>query len=126
MPHLRARSACRMIMTTTRPRCGSTLHRRKPNAVSRAWALLIAAAILYVPANVYPPGQFIQLGSGEPSTILGGVELLDGGMWPLAALVFFASVAVLDAQDRRHGAAAGVDAAWLDAPAARPTKPISR
>ncbi|MBR0651636.1 paraquat-inducible protein A [Roseomonas terrae] len=77
------------------PRCGSTLHARKPQAVARAWALLIAAAILYVPANVYPVLQFIQLGSGQPSTILGGVvELLDSGMWPLAALVFFASVAV--------------------------------
>ena len=77
------------------PRCGSTLHRRKPNAVTRAWALLIAAAILYIPANYYPVLQFIQLGAGQPSTILGGVvELMDGGLYPLAALVFFASVAV--------------------------------
>jgi paraquat-inducible protein A len=77
------------------PRCGSALHARKPNPIGRAWALLIAAAILYVPANVYPVLQFIQLGAGQPSTILGGVvELLDGGMWPLALLVFFASVAV--------------------------------
>jgi paraquat-inducible protein A len=77
------------------PRCGSTLHVRKPNAIPRAWALLIAAAILYIPANYYPVLQLIQLGSGAPSTILGGVvELLDAGMWPLAALVFFASVAV--------------------------------
>jgi len=37
----------------------------------------------------------VRFGAGEPSTILGGVqELLDIGMWPLAALVFFASVAV--------------------------------
>jgi paraquat-inducible protein A len=77
------------------PRCGSGLHRRKPRAIARAWALLIAAAILYVPANVYPVLQFIQLGAGQPSTILGGVvELMDGGLYPLAALVFFASVAV--------------------------------
>ena len=77
------------------PRCGSALHGRKPNAIARAWALLIAAAILYVPANVYPVLQVIQLGSGAPSTILGGVvELFDAGMYPLAALVFFASVAV--------------------------------
>jgi paraquat-inducible protein A len=77
------------------PRCGSHLHARKPNAVTRAWALLIAAAILYIPANYYPVLQFIQLGSGAPSTILGGVvELLDAGMLPLAALVFCASVAV--------------------------------
>lgn len=77
------------------PRCGSALHRRKRDAVTRAWALLIAAAILYIPANVYPVLQFIQLGSGAPSTIIGGVvELMDGGLYPLAALVFFASVAV--------------------------------
>ncbi|MCC7281231.1 MAG: PqiA/YebS family transporter subunit [Acetobacteraceae bacterium] len=77
------------------PRCGSRLHARRPNAIVRAWALLIAAAILYAPANIYPVLQVIQLGAGAPSTILGGVvELLGAGMYPLAALVFFASVAV--------------------------------
>jgi paraquat-inducible protein A len=77
------------------PRCGTALHRRKPDAIPRAWALLVAAAVAYVPANVYPVMQFIQLGAGAPSTILEGVvELLDSGMYPLAALVFFASVAV--------------------------------
>ncbi|WP_137176996.1 paraquat-inducible protein A [Roseomonas sp. AR75] len=77
------------------PRCGSHLHARKPKAVARAWALLVSAAILYIPANYFPVLAFIQLGSGEPSTILGGVvELLDSGLYPLAALVFFASVAV--------------------------------
>lgn len=77
------------------PRCGSALHARKPNAVARAWALLIAAAILYIPANYFPVLQFVQFGSGAPSTILGGVvELIDSGLYPLAGLVFFASVAV--------------------------------
>jgi paraquat-inducible protein A len=37
----------------------------------------------------------IQLGAGQPSTILGGVEeLLNSGLYPLAALVFFASILV--------------------------------
>jgi paraquat-inducible protein A len=77
------------------PRCGSALHARKPNAVARGWALLIAAAVLYIPANYFPVLAFIQLGAGQPSTILGGVvELLEAGLLPLAALVFFASVAV--------------------------------
>ena len=50
---------------------------------------------LYIPANIYPVLTVVQLGSGQPSTILGGVrELIDYGLWPLAALVFFASVAV--------------------------------
>jgi paraquat-inducible protein A len=77
------------------PRCGSRLHERKPDSISRTWALVIAAAVLYIPANVYPVLQVIQLGSGAPSTILGGVEeLLADGMYPLAALVFFASILV--------------------------------
>jgi paraquat-inducible protein A len=76
-------------------RCYGHLHARKPDSVARTWALLLAAAVLYIPANVYPVLSVIQLGAGEPSTILGGAkELLDSGMWPLAALVFFASVAV--------------------------------
>ncbi len=77
------------------PRCDSALHARKPDSISRTWALVIAAAILYVPANYYPVLTVMQLGAGAPSTILGGVsELIDSHMYPLAALVFFASVAV--------------------------------
>lgn len=77
------------------PRCGKPLHSRKPDAVARTWALLAAAAILYVPANVYPVMTITSFGRAEPSTILGGVAvLIEEGMWPVAALVFFASVAV--------------------------------
>jgi paraquat-inducible protein A len=77
------------------PRCRAALHRRKPNSLSRSWALVIAAMILYIPANVYPVMTVISFGRGAPSTILGGVsELLLGGMWPLALLVFFASITV--------------------------------
>jgi paraquat-inducible protein A len=77
------------------PRCDSTLHERKPNSVARTWALVIAAAILYIPANYYPVLSVVQLGAGQPSTILGGVEeLVTARQYPLAALVFFASIAV--------------------------------
>ena len=56
----------------------------------RTWAFVIAA-ILYIPSNVYPVLTVIQLGAGQPSTILGGVEdLLASGSAPLALLVFFA------------------------------------
>ena len=76
-------------------RCDAPLHRRKPNSVNRAWALLITASVLYIPANVYPVLTIIQGGSGQPSTILGGVEeLITSGMYPLAAVVFLASIAV--------------------------------
>lgn len=76
-------------------RCDSLLEARKPNAIARTWALLIASIILYIPANIYPVLTVISFGSGAPSTILGGVEeLIAGGMLPLAALVFFASILV--------------------------------
>lgn len=76
-------------------RCGSSLHLRKPESLPRAWALLLTGVILYVPANVYPVMTFVYLGSGQPQTILAGVSfLLHEGMWPLAALIFFASVLI--------------------------------
>jgi paraquat-inducible protein A len=77
------------------PRCDSALHERKPDSLAWTWALVIAAAVMYLPANIFPVLTVMQLGAGAPSTILGGVEeLLDSGMYPLAALVFFASIAV--------------------------------
>lgn len=77
------------------PRCGFRLRHRKPNSIMRTWALGVAAALLYVPANVYPVLTLVHFGAGQPSTILGGArELLDAGQWPLAALVFFASIMV--------------------------------
>lgn len=77
------------------PRCQAPLTHRKTASLERSWALLIAAAVFYIPANTLPVLTAIQLGRGEPSTILGGVsELAAGGQWPLAVLVFVASVAV--------------------------------
>jgi paraquat-inducible protein A len=76
-------------------RCGFHLRVRMPNSIERTWAFSIAAVVLYIPANIYPVLTVVRFGAGEPNTILGGVrELLDIGMWPLAALVFFASIAV--------------------------------
>lgn len=86
------------LRTQKRPictRCGATLHKRKPNSITVSWALSIAACILYIPANLLPIMTVIQFGQGEPNTILGGIKLLiQAGMWPVAVLVFFASVVV--------------------------------
>jgi paraquat-inducible protein A len=55
----------------------------------------VAAYILYIPANVYPVMTVISFGKGEPDTILSGVQsLIVAGWWPLAVLVFFASIIV--------------------------------
>ena len=77
------------------PRCEAHIHLRKPNSLSRTWALLIAAYILYVPANLLPVMTVISFGKGEADTILSGVkELIHAGMLPIALLVFFASITV--------------------------------
>ena len=89
MPPLPARA------TAHCPRCGAAMHRRKPNSIARTWALVVAAAILYVPANLLPVMTVIHFGRGEPDTILSGVkQLIGAGMWPVALLVFFASITV--------------------------------
>lgn len=77
------------------PRCHAAVHRRKPGSIGRTWALVLTGAILYVPANLYPIMTVVSFGRGEPDTILSGVaRLFEAGMWPLALLVFFASVTV--------------------------------
>ncbi len=68
---------------------------RKAHSLSRSWALLIAAYIMYIPANVLPVSTIVYLGAGEPDTIMSGVILLfHHGDAPIAMLLFFASIAV--------------------------------
>ena len=76
-------------------RCGAALHTRKPNSVARAWALLIAAYVLIVPANVLPVMVSGSLFGAESDTIMSGVAFLwSDGSWLLAAILFIASIAV--------------------------------
>ncbi len=76
-------------------RCHSVLRVRKTNSISRSWAFLLAGALLYIPANVYPIMTMTELAVTRPYTIMGGVvDLLGAGLWPLAALVFFASITI--------------------------------
>jgi len=77
------------------PRCFATVHRRKPDSLSRTTAFLVAAVICYFPANLYPIMRSSALGRAQEDTILTGVVyLFENGMWPLAAIVFIASVVV--------------------------------
>jgi paraquat-inducible protein A len=77
------------------PRCGSTVHQRKPESLSRTWALVISAFIFLIPANLLPIMTFTMKGSGEPSTIIDGVLMMvHHNMVPIALIVFVASIAV--------------------------------
>jgi paraquat-inducible protein A len=84
----RARISC--------PRCGAIMRPRKTDSFQRTWALLLTAAILYVPANTMPILTLVEVGhSGTPSTLLRGIrDIATSGYWPLAILVFFASIIV--------------------------------
>jgi paraquat-inducible protein A len=76
-------------------RCGARVHFRKPDSFSRAWALVIAATILYIPANILPVMHFNLPTGTSSTTILGGViQLWQLGSWDLALIVFVASVVV--------------------------------
>jgi paraquat-inducible protein A len=77
------------------PRCLATLRSRKPNALSRTAALVVAGYLLYLPANILPVLTIVRLGHEERNTILSGVrELLRDQEWPLALIVFTASIVV--------------------------------
>ena len=77
------------------PRCGAALHRRIPGSLSSAWALMLSAAILFVPANLLPIMETGSMFGSQRDTILSGVVFLwHSGSWPLALLVFVASIVV--------------------------------
>lgn len=77
------------------PRCHSHVSIRLSNSLSRTLSLVITAAIVFIPANVLPIMTVIMLGKGAPDTIMSGVVLLvHHGMYPIAFLVFVASIVV--------------------------------
>ena len=77
------------------PRCGAALEFRAVHSIQYTWALVIAAAICYIPANMLPVLTTTTFGSAESDTIMGGVVFLyTSGSWPLALIVLVASVMV--------------------------------
>lgn len=77
------------------PRCGARLHLRKPNSLARTWALVLGAIIFYIPANLLPVTVVVSLGKAQADTIMSGViYFIHSGMWPIALVIFVASVFV--------------------------------
>lgn len=77
------------------PRCGAALHIRKPASVARTWALVIAALILYLPANLFPVMVTASMGEARPDTIISGViYFITTGNWHLALIILVASIMV--------------------------------
>jgi paraquat-inducible protein A len=77
------------------PRCGLRLTSRKRYAVMRTLALVIAAFVLYFPANVFPMSTDTQMGERVTHRIVDGIrELFNAGLWPLGIVIFCTSVAI--------------------------------
>lgn len=76
-------------------RCHGVLHDRHPLGLQRVWALLVTAILCSVPAHLFPIMVTTSLGKTEPSTIIAGVLLfIRHGDWPIALIIFTASVLV--------------------------------
>jgi len=76
-------------------RCGAHLHGRKHDPIQRCLALCVASIIAYIPANLWPIMTVTQLGSEEPTTILGGVvSFWQTKAYPVSIIIFVASVLI--------------------------------
>jgi paraquat-inducible protein A len=93
-------TACDLVASTSHagepcPRCGWTLHARKPDALARASALSFAALVLTLPANLFPMTFSIQLGQSVSHRIADGIyELFQAGLWPLGILICCTSIVI--------------------------------
>lgn len=77
------------------PRCGSHLHLRKSNSIQRTWALMLAAAALYIPANILPVMTVTELGDVDATTITAGmIRFWRSGAYPIALVIFTASIMI--------------------------------
>jgi len=76
-------------------RCGSAIYQHRKFSTEKSWAYLITAIIAYIPANLYPMLVTSAFGTKDESTILGGVVLLwELESYPVAAIIFFASIMI--------------------------------
>ncbi len=76
-------------------RCGAAVHHRIEDSIQQTWALLAAATVMLVPANLFPVMTVNQLGKGNPDTIISGIiHLMEAGLFGLGLIVLFASIIV--------------------------------
>ena len=77
------------------PRCHSRLHVRKPHSLQKTWALMIAAVLLYIPANIFPVMTTISFQQSSANTILDGVIYFwKTEAYLVAVTIFVASVLI--------------------------------
>lgn len=86
---------CGHLLTDTHSRCDichAKVKVRKSGGLNSPIAYLLAAIVLFFPANLLPIMKTTSLGSSQEDTILSGVlHLWHAGSYPIAAIVFIAS-----------------------------------
>ncbi len=76
-------------------RCGSLLDVQTQPNLSKIWAILLAAIICYIPANLLPVMTLVSLGKDSSDTLMGGViHFVQHGSWFLALIIFIASILI--------------------------------
>lgn len=76
-------------------RCNGLFYQRKRNSLQYTLAWNLAALLAFIPANLYPIMIVYQLGIGDEATILSGIgEFIDHGLYPIAVIIFTASIIV--------------------------------
>jgi paraquat-inducible protein A len=77
------------------PRCGRKLAFRRHNAIQATWALIIAAVICYIPANILPIMTRSTITYTASDTIMDGIiGFYMEGSWPIALIILIASIVI--------------------------------
>lgn len=77
------------------PRCGFELFSHRPQMLQRSLALVMAALLLYIPANFLPIMHLHLLGQSTQDTVWSAVlALYEGGLQAIAVVVFLCSMGV--------------------------------
>jgi paraquat-inducible protein A len=68
---------------------------RKPESIQRTIALMVAATVLYIPANLLSIMTVVELGVVTENTIVGGMmSFWRSGAYPIAIVIFTASILI--------------------------------
>ncbi len=85
---------CHLLSRDLRcPRCNTRNHLRKVHSIQYTLAWLITAMLFFIPANLLPIMYTTTLGNPSGATIIDGVIILwEMGSYPIAIIIFFASI----------------------------------
>ncbi|ADV46865.1 paraquat-inducible protein A [Nitratifractor salsuginis] len=77
------------------PRCGSTVHLRRPASIQNTWALVLASIVFYIPANLLPMMHVHTFAGSSSDTIMSGIiYFLESGSYLIGIVIFIASIFV--------------------------------